>query len=185
MYWMFKWAVKKAFSLSLSSLMLFSASSISQFSKSCRIRVLHQIMARTQPSISAALPGVVASDDTEMGADNAHCYWVSLAPLFLAEVLALSLKSRNTPGSPSNCFRLLTILKGISELCDWTHPSECKGMIRYRKTAPSTRLWCPCMNGQKTTSCRTFVICNNGIHPRDLYPLKSDSTGKHKYNIAV
>lgn len=53
-------------------------------------------MVRTQPGISAAPPGVVASGDTEMGADKT-CPFLP-APLSLAEVLALSLKSHYTAG---------------------------------------------------------------------------------------
>lgn len=186
MHWMFKWAVRKAFSLSLSSLMLFSASSISQFSKSCRIRVLHQIMARTQPGVSAAPPGVVASGDTEMGADKT-CPFPQGTTVF-------SWGSCSEPQESQHSWMTIKLL-WITDYLKWhmwivwlNIHRECKRIVRYRKTAPSTWLWCPCMNGQKSTPCRTVVICNDGIlitTPRDLCLLNTDSTGKHEYNIAV
>lgn len=161
MCWMFKWAVGKAFSLSLSSLTLFSASSNSQFSKGCRIGVLHQMMVRTQPSISAALPGVMASDDTETGAVKTFPFQLSITCSSV-----FSWGSYSEPQESEHTWIIIkylqiSILKGTSEFGDWK--PICKRIIRYRKTAPSTRLWCPCMHGQKSTPHSTVVICNDGI----------------------
>lgn len=67
--------------------------------------------------------------------------------------------------------------------------SEDRRIIRYRKTAPSTRWRCPCMRGQKTEEHSMQKNCHLERTSYNQYqgalPLKCWQHRQHEYNIPV
>lgn len=143
---MFKWAVRKAFSPSLPSLMLFSASISPSLARAvgleCFTRSWSGHSLVSQQLLQVSWPLVTLRWELR----HAHFY---RAPLSLAEVLALSLKSHNTAGWPSNCSGLLTILKGTCELCDWTSIGNAKELKGTEKLHPAHGCGAPAWTDRK------------------------------------